>query len=101
MTHQQNSLPTFTHTQEIPNHPIYLNRKAPKKLSAFSRVELNIDWILFYLRTGWTWSLVAELLEMSPSTLIRHFDNLVPEEEFKRPVAVMLPALKPRESDSE
>jgi len=101
MINQQNSSPIFTHTQEIPNYPIYLNRKTPKQLSAFSRVELNIDWILFYLRSGWTWTLVAELLEMSPSTLIRHFDTLAPEEDFQRPVAVMLPALKLRENDSE
>ncbi|MCF7971148.1 MAG: hypothetical protein K9L22_08310 [Methylococcaceae bacterium] len=101
MINQQNSLPTFTHTQEVPKHPIYLNRKAPKKLSTFSRVELNIDWILFYLRSGWTWTLVAELLEMSPSTLIKHFNTLVPEEEFQRSVAVMLPALKLRENNSE
>ena len=47
-----------------------------RRLSCFERVERNLQWIHDCLNERYAWSAVAELLEMSPVTLIRHYDRL-------------------------
>ncbi len=47
-----------------------------QRLSCFERVELNLSWIISNLEAGITWSAIAEILQMSPVTLVRHFDRL-------------------------
>jgi len=47
-----------------------------RRLSCFERIELNLEWIDSCLEDGVAWSTIAELLEMQPITLIRHYERL-------------------------